>query len=145
MELFTNINPQKLINPDYIFEKTPPANSGYIYLSAIFGIFMLMSIFFWFRYGRLKTKIPAYAPMQFKMFNLFFYSGLIGLMLIFFRWQEISYLGSRLFMIVLLGGFIIWSLYLIFYRVKVIPKAIIRFREKENFNKYLPNPKRISN
>ena len=138
MQIFSNIAPQKLLDPVYIFEKTPPTDFPFQYLVFIFGFLIILAVIFWFIYGRPKKRIPIYAKLQSKVFNLFCYTGLIGLVLIFFRWQQIAYLGSRFFMLLLLLIFIIWGIYIIYFRLKIVPKEIKKYQEKKQFEKYLP-------
>ena len=138
MELFKNINPKKLFEPSYIFEKTPSANSDYLYLAIVFGLFIVLAIVFWFIYGKKKKNLPVLSSLQGRFFNIFFYTGISGLVLIFFRFQQIPYLGSRLFLLILILVFIIWSIYLLYFYFKILPQKISKFREEQIYNKYLP-------
>jgi len=133
-----NINFRQIFSLDYIFEKTPSSNSSYIYLAFLFGFLILLAVIAWIGYGRLKKKLPLWGKMQTRVFNIFFYIGLTGLILIFFRWQAISYLGSRFFLALLLLVFIIWGLYIIYFRLIILPKEMANFQTQKSFEKYLP-------
>lgn len=136
--IFNNIDLKKLLDTGYIFEKTPPPISDYLYLLGIFLLFILLSFVFSFLYGRKKKKIPIWGKMQKRIFNLFFTTGIVGLILIFFRWQQIAYLGSRFFMLILWLIFIVWGIAILCYRYLTLSKEIQKYYEKKNFEKYLP-------
>ncbi len=138
MENLKQFDINKLFSLDYIFEKTPDATGTYKYLVFLFGFLILLSIAAWIGYGRLKKKLPLWGKMQAKVFNLFFYLGITGLILIFFRWQSITYLGSRFFMILLALVFAIWGLYILYFRLKVLPKEIANLETRKKFEMYLP-------
>lgn len=138
MEIINNINPNKLFEPAYLFEKTPPVDSDYRYLVFIFGFLVVIAIANWFWYRRKFIKIPIYREIRSKFFNILFYPSVVGLFLIFCRWQAIPYLGSRFFLALLLMVFIIWLIYLLYFRLIIFPKEIEEHLKQENFNKYLP-------
>lgn len=143
MEIINQIAPQKFLNPDYIFEKTPPADSSYIYLAILFGLMTVLAGVSWFIYGRKKKRLPLYRHLQTKVFNLFFYTGLSGLVLVFFRWQQITYLGSRFFMLVLVIVTISWAILILMYRLRTFPKLIKEYEQKQKFDKYLPSKRQL--
>ena len=139
--MFQIIDPKKFFNTGYIFEKTPAPDTDYLYLIFLFGFLIIAAFAAWFGYGRLKKKLPIFEKMQTRVFNLFFYTGITGLLLIFFRWQEITYLGSRFFMLILLVVFIIWGSWVIYFSLKILPKARKEFEARQKFEKYLPRPR----
>lgn len=134
--MFQNIDLKKLITISYIFEKTPPANSTVFYLAIIFGFFIILGLFFWIWQSRLS--MPFWKKYRAKLANLFFYNGAIGLFLVFGRWQEIPYLGSRFFLLIEICLFIIWGSFIFYYRLIIMPKEIKQFEQKKQFEKYLP-------
>lgn len=138
MAILNQIDINKLFNTSYIFEITPVPNSSYLYLTIIFGLMILFGIVAYLRYQKIKKQIPIWSKMQGKVFSLLFYTGLSGLALIFFRWQQIAYLGSRLFMLLLFLVFIIWGIFVIYYRMRILPKELLKFEQKKRFEKYLP-------
>ena len=75
------------------------------------------------------------------MFNLLLTCGVIGLILVLFRYQQIPYFGNRLMYLLLFIVFIIWGGWILFYKMVVMPKEINKEKEKENFQKYLPRQK----
>ena len=130
---------KKLFQLDYIFEKTPDAAGAYKYLVFLFVFLILLSVVAWIGYGRLSRKIPLWRKMQTRVFNFFFYTGIIGLILLFFRYEQIAYLGSRFFLILLLLVFIIWGIYILYFRIIRFSKEIIQYHEQKKFEMYLPH------
>lgn len=139
MEIFNNLNPKKLINLEYLFQKTPPADSDYKYLICLFGFLIILALVSWFGYGKIRRQIPLYRTIRNQLFNLFFLTGMIGISLIFCRWQTIPYLGSRFFLGLLLIVFIIWTGYLIYFRLRIFPQELQEYFKEERFKKYLPD------
>ena len=138
MEIINNFDPKKLFDPAYLFEKTPPADSSYRFLVFLFGFLVIIAIVSWFWYRRKFIKFPIYREIRSKLFNILFYPGVIGLFLIFCRWQAIPYLGSRFFLALLIIVFNIWLIYLLYFRLIIFPKEIKKQLKQENFKKYLP-------
>jgi len=138
MNIIKNIEIKKLFDTAYIFEKTPASLSNYLYLAIIFGLLIILGVVAWCGYGRLAKIQPLWRKIQMRVFNICFYTGLAGLFLIFFRWQGVTYLGSRFFLLLLFLIFIIWAVIIIYFRVIVFPKELAKFDEQEKFEKYLP-------
>lgn len=63
--------------------------------------------------------------------------GLVGLVLTFFRWQQIPYFSARILWLALAIWFIAWIAIIIYYRLVKIPKKILLQKVKERKNKYL--------
>jgi hypothetical protein len=137
-KMLSNFHISQFISQDYIFEKTPPFTSVFLYLVGVFVLFMAIAFLGWFYFGKKSRKLPFYRPIQSQVFNLFFYVSLFGLILSFFRWQQLAYLGSRFFLLILLLVFIFWGLSIVYYRFKIFPKEFTKYQAKKNFEKYLP-------
>ena len=69
--------------------------------------------------------------------------GFFGLALIFFRFEAIPYLGSRLMLLILFLVFLIWGILIIYYWLRIMPREIKKKKEKENFEKYLPTGRQV--
>ncbi|MBM2820285.1 MAG: hypothetical protein HW405_45 [Candidatus Berkelbacteria bacterium] len=139
--MIAKIDLLKLLNTKYIFEISPEPISDYLYLSILFGLLIVIAFIFWFIYKRKRKQLDLFKAVQKSVFNPFFYTGIIGLILIFFRWQGMPYLGSRFFLLVLLLLFLFWGTNIIYFRFVTFPKRIKEYQEKKNFNKYLPSSK----
>jgi len=126
---------------EYIFEKNPPFRLEFLYIVGVFVLLILIAILGWVWLGKKSEKLPLYRPLQIRFFNLFFYTGFAGLVLSFFHWQQMVYLGSRFFFLILTLFFILFSISLLFYRYRTFPQELKKYQQKKNFEKYLPRQK----
>lgn len=134
-KFFNQIQISKLFRADYIFDITPKTTGLYQYLGIGFVLLGLIALVLWW----LNRKKPKLKKEFFgKIIALFTTTALLGLVLLFFRMQEIPYLASRLMMLSLLLMFVIWGGFIIYYRFRVLPKEFKKTKEKENFERYLP-------
>lgn len=135
IDIISQINLSKLLEASYIFEKTPAAKGLYLYLAIVFGLLLVLALILIIQ---LKKKEKIYKKLHTKIINLLLFTGFLGLVLIFFRWQQIPYLGSRFFMLVLAGVVIIWLGVIYWYRFLILPKEIEKYEKQKIFEKYLP-------
>jgi len=138
MAFLSQIDLTKLFRSDYIFEASPVASGLYLYFLIIFGIFIVLSVIFFF-IARRKDK--TYHKLQKRAFIFFVVMGIIGLLLIFFRFEQIPYLGSRLMFLALVLTLILWGCWIGFYVIFKLPKEKQKIFKKQKFNKYLPGRK----
>jgi len=134
--MINQIDINKLFDSDYIFQTYPPAQGLYLYLVIIFGIFVLGAVAVW--WINRKNKNIIYHRLLNSLFNLSLTIGVLGLVFIFFRYEQIPYLGSRFLFLLLLVVFIIWAGFIGWYRLMVMPKEIKTKLQKDKFEKYLP-------
>jgi len=133
-----SINFQQIFSLEYIFEKNPPFSSEFLYVVGVFVLLIVLAIFGWIWLGKKSEKLSLYRPLQIRFFNIFFYTGLTGLALSFFRYQQMAYLGSRFFFLILIFFFILFSISLLVYRYKTFSQKLKIHQQKKNFEKYLP-------
>lgn len=132
---FNQIQISKLFKVNYILVATPKSSGLYQYLIIIFGFLGLMALVLWFFFRKSQKLTKEFFK---KIITLFVTTAILGVMLIFFRTQEIPYLGSRLMLIVLIIMFVIWGGFILYYRLVTMPKKIKIIKEKEEFEKYIP-------
>lgn len=132
------IAPQKLLDGNYIFQATPNPEGMYKYLGIIFVLLIIAAL-------ALKIFFKSLNPVRKKIINKIIYFlliiGLSGIFWIFFRFEQIAYIGSRLILIVIILAIIIWGLQICFYWLIYAPKEFSRIKQKESFEKYLPRSK----
>jgi hypothetical protein len=68
--------------------------------------------------------------------------GAFGLLYWFVAFQKIVFLSSRFWLIVLLGGVIIWARNIIKYATKVVPKERERLSGRKKDRDYMPKKKK---
>lgn len=135
---FNQIQISKLFNADYILDTTPKSSGLYQYIVIVFGLLLLMALFLWFFFRKSQKLTKEFVK---KIITLFITTAILGLIFIFFRIQEISYLSSRLMLLVLIIMFVVWSGFILYFRLVTMPGKIKIIKEQENFNRYLPKKK----
>lgn len=135
MDIIHQIDLGKFVNIDYIFESTPSSEGLYRYLLLLFGLEIIGAIII----AIFNRQKGIYRKLKNKFFSLFLTTGIIGISFIFFRQQQIPYIGSRLPLILLFLTFLIWFGFIIRYWIVILPKEISKKKEKEKFEKYLPH------
>ena len=135
INFLSQINLGKLLKSDYIFETSPSATGLYQYLAIVFAV-LILAAFVLIIKARKKEEI--FKPLYAKIINLLFFTAFSGLILIFFRWQGIPYLGSRLLLVVLLAVVFVWSMIIVWYKFKILPRKIEKYQKQKIFEKYLP-------
>ena len=134
----SKINLSKLFRADYIFEASPVATGLYLYFLIVFGIFIVLSLIFFIL---LRRKNKIYHKLYKRASIFFLVIGLIGLLLIFFRFEQIPYLSSRLMFLGLAIVFLLWGGWIGFYIIFTLPKEKKELFKKQKFIKYLPRHK----
>ncbi|MDD2807631.1 MAG: hypothetical protein PHW95_03890 [Patescibacteria group bacterium] len=79
-------------------------------------------------------KIKGYR----KFFNLFLTMGLIGFVYLFFAWQGVVLLSSRLVLLAWAIISVIWLLFILKYIIIEVPKTRKQLQARRQFEKYLP-------
>lgn len=132
----------KLFEWSYLFSAYAPAGFswtiritlGVLFVGAIVLAVMAMK----------KTKNTA-GPQKVVWKKLLVWgwtTGLIGLLLVFFREVRALYLGARLWLLLLLLIAFVWLILILLYRVKVLPRQEKIRQQAEEFNKWLPKTKK---
>lgn len=128
----------KLVSIKRIFETTPSPQGNYLYLTAFFGAAIIAGIIFKIVLAKNTSKyVRAYR----KFFGLLLFIGISGLVMVFFRWQSIPYIGSRFALLVVALISLVWLLQILIYRFVSLPKQFRLKLEKEKLKKYLPREK----
>ena len=135
------MNLEKLINLNYLFERYPIDGFSLPIKSFLIIIFIISIIIAIISGKKLKNNPGIMKKVYNKLQNWGWTTGLIGFLLFFFREVNTIYLGSRIWMIILLISSFIWLLTIFKYYKKEVPKRKIEKKEKEEFNKYLPKKK----
>lgn len=122
-----NLNPFELFDPSYLFDARPGSSFFYFWplLILFFGLFIGS---FWMKQKNLAARMREFSAL--------------GVLLSFFRDQNIPYLGMRLLMVLL---FLIAIVYTIAYwrkqeYLKMLKPAIMNKSQK--IDQYLPKPKK---
>ena len=82
-----------------------------------------------------------------KLIPLLWFAGIAGIVLIFFRWQSIPYLGSRFLMLMMFGVAVLWLAQILWFKFIELPQELLIKKKKQEFETYLPRaakPKKVS-
>jgi hypothetical protein len=123
-----------LLSLNYWFNLKPQALTGQKYLAAITVLFILLAVAaFVFRKLK-KTPFNLYVA---SIYNFGFYNGVIGIALLFFRYESLPLLSSRFWLAIwiIIDG--IWIFFLT-KKWKKIKADIKRMAEEKEYQKYLP-------
>lgn len=110
-----------------------------VFWASVFGGMILLKFFgraIYFNYK--KDLTPPEKKLLFKIECLLLTMGFSGLAWTFFAYEALPILGSRLWMIVWLIGFVFWVYAILYYALVQMPPRIKGIVEKEKFEKYLP-------
>lgn len=143
LQILSNLNLGKYFDPSYIFETSPTSDGLSWDLLIIFGAFVLIAMIIFFLFRKLKYK--AQRQIKRHLFNLFLTIGLVGILLWFFRVQQIPYIGGRFTFYLLALVFIVWGGWILYFTIFKLKRDIKKEQEKEKFLKYLPNTARNGN
>jgi len=134
----------KFLDWNYLADPYPsaPSTQTLYLLLGIFVFFIIFGVGEWFWLGRLSQKYPPYLETRGKLLNFFLTFGIVGLVLLFFRFETLPYLASRLLLVLLAAGFIIWGGYLLYYLLRVLPVKIKNAQKEKTYSQYLPTSKK---
>ena len=130
----------KLSDIHYLIEANPSAQfASRKFLLIIFGLIILLAVLLWLtsQYLIKKSKVIRRFLMT-KVFYLLLTTGIVGIVLIFFRVVGASYLSIRLIFLIFLAAMLAWAVYLIFYLVVSLPKEYQEESDQRRREKYLP-------
>ena len=126
----------------YLFSQySPQENQLLLFLIIIFILFLLIALILFFVFSKRKNILQSSKIAYGKFANLFIFTAIGGLLLIFFRWQEIPILSAPILILMLLLVFVIILVYNILYLQKIVKPSKKDELEEQNYQKYLPRKK----
>lgn len=129
---------QYFFNPAHLFSAVPPAMSprAVLILLVVFGGFIAVAIASQVMAKKMKDgiKIKAYRQVS----NLGYTIGIIGLAYVFFAWQSVAFLSSRIILIVLAVIAITWAAFILRFLKKKAPQMRKEIEQKRAFERYMP-------
>jgi predicted membrane channel-forming protein YqfA (hemolysin III family) len=139
------IDLKKLFDAGYLFDWLPPRESEIIFAFAvIFGLAIILSGLVWVYFIRKERFEPILQAVRSRIVFWLFVSGLVGLLLVFFRWQGIPYFAGRIWLLAWLILSLLWAVALLGYLLKKFPKERSLYQERLLRERYLPKPKKES-
>lgn len=90
-----------------------------------------------------KRKQPRHIfDVLYPLANVMRIGGLVGLLLLFLRNQQLSPFQYRGWLYVATLAFLGWVIYVVRGYSTVLPKVVDKKKEEDSYTKYLPKPKR---
>ncbi len=121
----------------------PPRESQLIFGFAIFfGLAIIISAIVWLFFVRKEQQEPLLRAIRRRIVLWLFVTGLVGLFLVFFRWQGIPYFAGRIWLLLWLIISAGWLALIGSYLLKKFPKERSLYQERLLRERYLPKPKR---
>jgi len=131
---------KEFLKPAYLFNMTPGSSFYYlIHCLIFFGFLVLLGIILSVVAWRCKNVI--YKKLLSKIYTLLLTIGIIGFLLLFFRYENAYFLSSRFLLLVLFLSFIIWGIFIIYYSFTKFPFSLKDYKEYLRREKYIPRPK----
>ena len=127
---------QYIFSKSYLFDPAPtPESRLYTPLLIAFSLMVILALLIaWSQ--NLDKKIKS------RNFYTFLAPGILGLLYIFCRYEQLPWLGSRLMLVVIILTFIVWSIVNFIWLIRYLPKQKEQKILQDRYNKYLPRKKK---
>lgn len=136
-----NFNLIKFFKTDYLFDLRPAVHFETIRtLLFFFGLLLIIALILKF-YQLVKPGNKFVHRLMSKYFSWLVVSGLSGLLLVWWRYEQIYFLAARFWLIIWPAGFLVWLFFILKFQWRVVPKIKRNQQKKQTFEKYLPKKK----
>jgi len=123
--------------PSYLFSPYPnPDMMFLIPLLTFFGGMIVLSLVSLYISRKKKKKKNPISIVFAYIYNWFFWMGILGLSLLFFRYEGINFLSMRFLLLLTLIGFFAWGLYVFVFYKKEYKKMLKNIELDKAKNKY---------
>jgi uncharacterized membrane protein YdcZ (DUF606 family) len=127
---------QNYFTANYLFTVGTPENQRlFLVIVGIFILFIIASIL-------LSFSQTIHKGLKDRLFNFFLTSGILGIIISFFRWELIPYVGDRVVMMTLFVAMIIWYFAITFYSLTKMQSEIRVIKNHQRYVQYLPKQKK---
>lgn len=132
----------KLLDMNYLFHPYPLAGFSWPFRIFLLVVF-LGAIIFAIITSKKKQTAPSITRKGWYKLQVWGWStGVVGLLLMFFREIRVIYFSSRGYLLLWFLIIIVWLIFIFVYWKKTIPDKAKREKEAEEFNKWLPKKKK---
>lgn len=129
------------LTPSRLFSLKPAIDITTVYfLGAIFGAFVVAAIVIKL-ISKIKKNSGLSAKLANKYFSVFLTMGLIGWLLVWFRFERVYVLSARFMLLLWLISLVVWLFFIFKFQFRIMPKIISQSQKQKEFNKYLPKKK----
>lgn len=128
-------------SPSRFFSLRPAIDIRTVYFLLIFfGLLIAIGIVL----GVLKSskKISRLQSSVFGRYaNMFLTLGIVGEVLVWFRYERVSILSARFWLFIWFVGLIVWLVFILKFQLKKVPEIMEKSKQRREFEKYLPKKK----
>lgn len=124
----------KLFTSQYLLTSASAESRLSLYFLILFSVMIIVAILL--KFSRQDKRIKA------RQFYGYITGGILGLIYLFARHEGLPFLSARIVLLVIVGGLLIWFIYLAIWMSRYIPKTTREREREERFRKYLPKAKK---
>lgn len=111
------------------------------FLFAIFAVLLVLGAII--RMVASRQNLDKYVTAMFaKLGNMGVVMGAFGLVILFFSYEQVAFLGNRFWYLIWIICLIWWIVRIVIYATKTVPKLKEEAEEKEKQNAYIPKRKK---
>lgn len=131
---------KEFLNPGFWFSASAPLVSASIRLLwGVFGLFIILAIVTKLVLHMRKGKLaPWLSRALHKLYKMFWAMGVIGLALLFFGYEGIPYLSSRIVYPLWLLVVLAWLIYIVVHVWKRLAQDRLAWQQQKQVKEYLP-------
>jgi uncharacterized membrane protein len=133
------INFKQFFSYDHLFTPATEPMHFALYFFVIFGLSLLVAIYLFLT---AKSKpIKFQKTFSKRMGDGLFYLPTLMILYIFIRRGGLEMASQRIIFLILLFGWLIWLVFLIYYRLAVISKLYLEYNKRKREEKYIRHGK----
>jgi len=130
----------QLFKFNYLFNLNPGPNFFYMWsLIVIFFIMFLAAIVIVIVSWRNRNIV--YKKLFSKIYTMLITIGLVGLLLLFFRYENVYFLSGRFLLLFLVVALLVWLGFIVYYGIRKFPLEITDYKDFLRKEKYIPKSK----
>lgn len=118
------------------------ANSEILFYLILFSLVLILSVFLKIFFDRKSKDLSIYQFFSQNFFSYLITCVIIGFVLSFFQWQHIPYFSNRIIIMTDLIIILVLFILMIINLLYKIPQQLELHQQKQNFEKYIPQPRK---
>ncbi len=120
------------------FHPTNLSSDGLQFLTIFLAVLLFLAIIFSLAKKRIRG---LYNKIYRRLSSFFLTNFIIGIFLLFFAYEAVPFLSSRIWFLLWVLGMLVWLSFII-YALAQIPKLKEKLAKEQEYKKYLPDRKR---
>jgi hypothetical protein len=138
------MNFHSFIDPNYYFSSRPSIGNFEFLLPLLIFFVLLFGLATYYRiaFGVYKKNLVHYQKLADRVSNWLFTIAIFGLLYVFFRYEGIMYLSSRILLFVVLIAWVIWGYFIFRFYQQDFLRLKTAYSSREEKKVYLPKSRR---